>query len=1248
MIGKHILVLKRLQPFKNIRKTAATAMLLLLIHFNTDAQLTVNPDNNAMYLASRMIGSCNTVISASLNAGPAATGTFTYSGTNVGIGSGVLLTTGDATEVSNPQIYGCSNTNGNNYSDPDLTAIVGNARFDACILEFVFQVNDPNTRTITFNSIFGSEEYPVFVGSSYNDALKIFISGPKPCGGNYVKQNISNVTINTYNAGSNASQFVPNYTLDYQDIAWGGYTTRISNTFSVVPCQTYTVKIAIADAGDPALDSGVMIEDAISPCPPVIFPTASVADTCNKGSGQVTITKPNDDCHHVYAINWTNPGVVNTSTVIIPGPNGSNSTLISGLTAGTYTANVQLTILPCNTVYNYSLSVTVGNIGVGPTAAFSFTPGCHLAPVGFTDLSISLSASDPITSWDWDFDNNGTNESVLQNPAYTYPSAGTYLTRLTIRSQSGCRSSVIHTLTVNALPSAAFSVSNACVNTAVTFSNTSSAALPATLSLYNWSFGPGSNPSFSNVLSPANVSYNMPGIKTITLQVISSQSCTALTTRTVEIYAQPTASFSATSVCQGASTQFADSSIPGGSINAWAWDFTNDGSTDNITSAPGNSYSASGTYTAALIVTDIHNCRDTALLPVQVWGRSIPDFAPGKVCYGTATPFTNLTNTVLNANTGNPTTYSWNFGDGSPTSTLTNPVHTYTTGGNGNAIYNATLTAITVNNCVDVITKPINVYALPTASFTADSVCLNSASALTDDSNGNGHALTAFQWDFLSDGTVDAMIPNPTFVFPVYGLNAVSYTVSTTPVTGLTCSSSTTTLSVFVHPLPAPDFTVVNRCINAQPVSFDASPTQIVTGLIASYLWAYGNGSQSLPSPSSTTTHSYALPGVYNVTLTVISNEGCQATLSKQAEVYPKPITDFRYSRTCLGSSMNFTASELAGSAPVSNWFWDFNNTLSTIEASGQNSSYTFTGPGTQTVSLITQSFPGGCKDTLQKTVYVNYNPAPSFSVNLPVGCPEHCVTFTDMTPALTGPAKIKEWQWSLGDEKSVTQTAGAPVFHCYSNTGNQVKPYTISLLVKTDSNCVTRISKPDYVMVYPKPVAAYEVSPNPGNLVTPLVYFTNQSLDYTKWWWNFGQEPVKRDSVNRDTQHVYDSYSTGTYYSSLIVMNSYGCSDTAYHAVKIDPDFTFYIPNAFTPNDQNSLNDLFTGSGIGIAEYEMWIFDRWGAMIYYTGDIRKGWDGSIKGKNEPAKQDVYVWKVNITDVAGKKHRYVGHVTLLP
>ncbi len=1248
MIGKYVLVLKRPEPLQNIRKTAATAILLLSVHFHANAQLTVNADNNAMYLASRMIGSCNTVISASLNAGPTATGTFTYSGTNVGIGSGVLLTTGDATEVSNPQVYGCSNTNGNNYSDPDLTAIVGNARFDACILEFVFQVNDPNTKTITFNSIFGSEEYPVYVGSSYNDALKIFISGPKPCGGNYVKENISNVTINTYNAGSNSSQFVPNYTLNYQDIAWGGYTTRISNTFSVVPCQTYTVKIAIADAGDPALDSGVMIEDAISPCPPVTFPTVSVADTCNKGSGQLIITKPNNDCHHMYAINWAYPGVVNTSTVITPGPNGSNATLISGLTAGTYTANIQLTILPCNTVYNYSLSVTVSNIGVGPTAVFSFTPGCHLAPVGFTDHSISLSASDPITSWDWDFDNNGTNESTLQHPAYTYPTAGTYPARLTVRSQSGCRSSVIHTLTVNALPSAVFSISNACLNIAVTFSNTSSAVLPATLSLCNWSFGPGANPSGSNLLSPVNLSYNVPGIKTITLQVTSSQSCTAVTTRTVEIYAPPTASFSASSVCQGASTQFTDSSTPGGSINAWAWDFTNDGTTDNTTSAPGNSYSASGTYTAALRVTDVHNCRDTVRLPVQVWGRSVPDFAPGKVCYGTATSFTNLTDTLLNANTGNLTTYSWNFGDGSPASTLTGPVHTYTTGGNSNAIYNATLTALTVNNCVDVIVKPIHVYAVPTASFTSDSVCLNSASTLTDASNGNGHPLTAFKWDFLSDGTVDAMIPNPGFVFPFYGLNTVSYTVSTNPVTGLTCSSTTTSLSVFIHPLPRPDFTVANRCINEQPVSFDASPTQVVTGSIASYQWAYGNGSQSPQSPAAITTYSYALPGVYNVTLTVMSNRGCQASIHKQAEVYPKPKTGFLYSRTCQGASMSFTASQLANSAPVSNWLWDFNNTWSTIEASGQNPSYTFAGAGTQTVTLITQSFPGGCKDTLQKTVYVNYNPAPSFSVDLPAGCPEHCVKFTDMTTALPGPAKINEWRWALGDGTSVTYTSGSSVFHCYPNTGSQAKTFTIGLWVKTDSSCVTNISKPDYVTVYPKPVAAYTASPNPGNLVTPLVYFTNQSQDDTKWWWNFGQEPGKRDSVNRDAQHLYDSYSTGTYYSSLIVMNSYGCYDTAYAAVKIDPDFTFYIPNAFTPNDQNNLNDLFSGSGIGIVEYEMWIFDRWGAMIYYTEDIRKGWDGRVNGKTDPAKQDVYVWKVDITDVTGKKHSFAGHVTLLP
>lgn len=171
-------------------------------------------------------------------------------------------------------------------------------------------------------------------------------------------------------------------------------------------------------------------------------------------------------------------------------------------------------------------------------------------------------------------------------------------------------------------------------------------------------------------------------------------------------------------------------------------------------------------------------------------------------------------------------------------------------------------------------------------------------------------------------------------------------------------------------------------------------------------------------------------------------------------------------------------------------------------------------------------------------------------------------------------------------------------------------------------------------------------MSPNPGSIVTPLESFTNQSIDYTSWIWEFGDNTAK-DSINRNATHVYDSPNAQDYVSYLIVSNQYGCKDTAVAKVELQPDFVFYIPNAFTPDNQDGLNDVFTGNGIGIAKYEMWVFDRWGSSIYYSDNIRKGWNGKVQSKEKDCPQDVYIWKVKLVDVLGKKHDYVGHVTLV-
>jgi gliding motility-associated-like protein len=115
----------------------------------------------------------------------------------------------------------------------------------------------------------------------------------------------------------------------------------------------------------------------------------------------------------------------------------------------------------------------------------------------------------------------------------------------------------------------------------------------------------------------------------------------------------------------------------------------------------------------------------------------------------------------------------------------------------------------------------------------------------------------------------------------------------------------------------------------------------------------------------------------------------------------------------------------------------------------------------------------------------------------------------------------------------------------------------------------------------------------------------------------------------------------------NLIALNAFGCKGQATACIKIEQDFTFYVPNAFSPESTRGVNDFFTGFGTNINKFEMWIFDRWGEKIYHTKDIYKGWDGTAKGGDSIAKDDVYTYKIEVYDFNDNLHKYVGHVTLL-
>jgi len=90
------------------------------------------------------------------------------------------------------------------------------------------------------------------------------------------------------------------------------------------------------------------------------------------------------------------------------------------------------------------------------------------------------------------------------------------------------------------------------------------------------------------------------------------------------------------------------------------------------------------------------------------------------------------------------------------------------------------------------------------------------------------------------------------------------------------------------------------------------------------------------------------------------------------------------------------------------------------------------------------------------------------------------------------------------------------------------------------------------------------------------------------------------------------------------------------------------YVPNAFTPNGDGK-NDVFNvgAHGVSAEDFELLIFDRWGNRILKTNDLYEGWNGAMNNHGEVIEQDVYVYKISYKDLDGRKHKLLGHVTLV-
>ncbi|MDA9120854.1 PKD domain-containing protein [Flavobacteriales bacterium] len=249
-------------------------------------------------------------------------------------------------------------------------------------------------------------------------------------------------------------------------------------------------------------------------------------------------------------------------------------------------------------------------------------------------------------------------------------------------------------------------------------------------------------------------------------------------------------------------------------------------------------------------------------------------------------------------------------------------------------------------------------------------------------------------------------------------------------------------------------------------------------------------------------------------------------------------------------------------------------------------------------------------------------------------GCHPLTVDFTDVT----SPAPIG-WNWNFGDSQSSNNTSNLTTpTHSFSNPGL----YDVSLSVNLANGCTVDTTFADFVESFPLPNAAFSLDPARTTVLLGKVTFTDESTgDIATWDWNFGTGDLSTE------QHpVYNYTDTGTFPIWLTVTSVNGCEATARGQVIIEPDFSFYVPNAFTPG-ADGLNDRFRGYGEGVQwdTYEIGIHNRWGEQIFYSKDVEQGWDGTFKGLDVP--NEVYVWWIKVQDIKGALHNYRGHVTVV-
>ncbi len=540
-------------------------------------------------------------------------------------------------------------------------------------------------------------------------------------------------------------------------------------------------------------------------------------------------------------------------------------------------------------------------------------------------------------------------------------------------------------------------------------------------------------------------------------------------------------------------------------------------------------------------------------------------------------------------NTGNAT-YTWDFGDtNSPlnSSNITNPTHQYTSNGN----YTVTLIVQWPCNS-DTIKKIVSINSPSlTIALPGNLTCLTPSLTLI----ANYTSSNTINWVWLGPAILNGSnTANPTINQPgTYSVTASS--------AGCVKSQTVIVTSNFQNP----NLNVIqNATLGCNPKSCILSANSNFTNV--TFIWAGANILSSANAPTIIVGSS----GTYTASVV----QGVCIT-SKTVSVIDNPnvptvnIVGINY-LLCPNKEVVLNASSSSSNA---GYQWSNGSNTNTISISQ---------PGLYNLTI--KDLLSLCSNTSQ----IFIKDSVDFYINVPkkIICEGECVIFTSSRNGIV-------YNWNFGN--GFTSTNQSPKV-CYNKTGK----YDLSLRLLDSYGCSAAYNSINAIEVIPKPISNFNFHTQNDTETESLVKFENLSANANQYQWYQNNSLLSNEF---SPSYVFENPSS--FFVTLIAVNN-KCNDTMTKLVSLEDPFIIYVPNSFTPNSDGQNDTFYPVISGEIKSYLFTVYNSWGELVFKSNNPNETqWNGYFK--NEPCKDDVYVWKINVTNNKGKALHKTGHVTLM-